>query len=102
MRGANAPNVTTRPDCEQLARRVDFNRSARAPCSENKKCRTLKARHYLQRIYLVPKVGVEPTLPNGNYALNVARLPIPPLRRCDVHSSAVSPAVKGNFRHLAA
>lgn len=28
----------------------------------------------------VPKVGVEPTLPYGNYALNVARLPIPPLR----------------------
>ena len=29
---------------------------------------------------MVPKVGVEPTLPEENYALNVARLPIPPLR----------------------
>ncbi len=29
----------------------------------------------------MPKVGVEPTLPCENYALNVARLPIPPLRR---------------------
>ena len=28
----------------------------------------------------MPKVGVEPTLPKGNYALNVARLPVPPLR----------------------
>ena len=28
----------------------------------------------------MPKVGVEPTLPEENYALNVARLPIPPLR----------------------
>ena len=33
------------------------------------------------RVILVPKVGVEPTLPEENYALNVARLPIPPLRR---------------------
>ena len=30
--------------------------------------------------FAVPKVGVEPTLPEENYALNVARLPIPPLR----------------------
>lgn len=29
---------------------------------------------------MMPKVGVEPTLPEENYALNVARLPIPPLR----------------------
>src|SRR5262245_52391281 len=28
----------------------------------------------------VPKVGVEPTRPYDHYALNVARLPIPPLR----------------------
>ena len=28
----------------------------------------------------VPKEGFEPSLPNGNYALNVARLPVPPLR----------------------
>ena len=28
----------------------------------------------------VPKVGVEPTLPEENCALNAARLPIPPLR----------------------
>ena len=30
---------------------------------------------------MVPKVGVEPTLPYGNRILNPARLPIPPLRR---------------------
>ena len=30
--------------------------------------------------YAVPNVGVEPTLPCENYALNVARLPIPPIR----------------------
>ena len=29
---------------------------------------------------LVPKVGVEPTWAEAHYALNVARLPIPPLR----------------------
>ena len=29
---------------------------------------------------LVPKRGLEPPLPDGNYTLNVARLPIPPLR----------------------
>ena len=29
----------------------------------------------------VPKEGFEPSLPNGNYALNVARLPVPPLRQ---------------------
>ncbi len=32
----------------------------------------------------MPKVGVEPTLPEGNYALNVARLPIPPLRQVSI------------------
>ena len=29
----------------------------------------------------MPKVGVEPTRANAHYALNVARLPVPPLRR---------------------
>ncbi len=29
----------------------------------------------------VPKVGVEPTWAKAHYALNVARLPIPPLRQ---------------------
>ena len=29
----------------------------------------------------MPKVGFEPTRANAHYALNVARLPIPPLRR---------------------
>lgn len=29
----------------------------------------------------LPKVGVEPTRPYEHYTLNVARLPIPPLRR---------------------
>ena len=28
----------------------------------------------------MPKVGVEPTWAEAHYALNVARLPIPPLR----------------------
>ncbi len=32
------------------------------------------------RAIAMPKVGVEPTLPEENYALNVARLPVPPLR----------------------
>ena len=35
----------------------------------------------IDRVIALPKVGVEPTLPEENYALNVARLPIPPLRR---------------------
>src|SRR5713226_926728 len=30
---------------------------------------------------LVPKRGLEPPRPDGHYTLNVARLPIPPLRR---------------------
>ena len=34
-----------------------------------------------QRVFSVPKEGFEPSLPNGNYALNVARLPVPPLRQ---------------------
>lgn len=33
----------------------------------------------------VPKVGVEPTLPEENCALNAARLPIPPLRPVSKH-----------------
>src|SRR5208337_2879167 len=31
--------------------------------------------------YLVPKRGLEPPRPVGHYTLNVARLPIPPLRQ---------------------
>ncbi len=36
---------------------------------------------------MVPKRGLEPPLPDGNYTLNVARLPIPPLRHvyCNSH-----------------
>ncbi len=30
---------------------------------------------------MVPKRGLEPPHPDGYYTLNVARLPIPPLRR---------------------
>ena len=41
------------------------------------------------RVDAVPKVGVEPTLPEENYALNVARLPVPPLR----HSSRLKYSV---------
>ena len=33
--------------------------------------------------FCVPKEGFEPSLPNGNYALNVARLPVPPLRQAE-------------------
>ena len=32
---------------------------------------------------MVPKRGLEPPLPDGNYTLNVARLPIPPLRHVE-------------------
>ncbi len=42
------------------------------------KCQKQKTR---PKARSVPKVGVEPTLPFENYALNVARLPIPPLRQ---------------------
>lgn len=38
----------------------------------------------------MPKVGVEPTLPEGNYALNVARLPIPPLRQVSKKKYTIS------------
>ncbi len=41
--------------------------------------------------FVVPKVGVEPTLPEENYALNVARLPVPPLRLM------CSPQYNGNW-----
>ncbi len=30
---------------------------------------------------IIPEVGLEPTLPEGNGILNPARLPIPPLRQ---------------------
>lgn len=32
-------------------------------------------------LLLVPQEGLEPTRANAHYALNVARLPVPPLRR---------------------
>ncbi len=35
------------------------------------------------RVDRMPKVGFEPTWGNPHYALNVARLPIPPLRLAD-------------------
>ena len=39
---------------------------------------------------MMPKVGVEPTRANAHYALNVARLPVPPLRRAvDENSTKV-------------
>ena len=46
-----------------------------------------KAQH--SRAFL-PKVGVEPTLPKGNYALNVARLPVPPLRPAQKSSAKLA------------
>ena len=36
--------------------------------------------YQFQHVRQVPKVGVEPTRPNGHTVLNRARLPIPPLR----------------------
>ena len=39
---------------------------------------------------LVPKRGLEPPLPDGNYTLNVARLPIPPLRQIKTDSIAAA------------
>ena len=37
------------------------------------------------RVLVMPKVGFEPTRANAHYALNVARLPISPLRPAEVH-----------------
>ena len=37
-------------------------------------------------LVMVPKVGFEPTRPCDHYALNVARLPVPPLRPITVSS----------------
>ena len=56
----------------------------------------------------MPKVGVEPTLLYRNYALNVARLPIPPLRHVraivhgfkalsTVHGSELRPFLKSGY-----
>ena len=42
--------------------------------------------------HLVPKRGLEPPLPDGNYTLNVARLPIPPLRHMDCWSRSCNRA----------
>ncbi len=44
---------------------------------------TTKQAEPYARLVVMPKVGFEPTRPYGHYALNVARLPIPPLRRED-------------------
>jgi hypothetical protein len=35
---------------------------------------------------MVPRVGIEPTLPEGNGILNPTRLPIPPPRQIQEHS----------------
>ena len=39
---------------------------------------------------MVPKVGIEPTLPCENRILNPTRLPIPPLRLTKLQYEAVS------------
>ena len=41
----------------------------------------------------MPKGGFEPPLPYGNYALNVARLPVPPLRHvaCIINTVGAGP-----------
>src|SRR5436190_22291872 len=36
--------------------------------------------------WVMPKRGLEPPLPDGNYTLNVARLPIPPLRQVETEN----------------
>ena len=50
----------------------------------------------------MPKVGVEPTLLYRNYALNVARLPIPPLRhvRAIVHGFKALSTVHGSSQNF--
>jgi hypothetical protein len=52
----------------------------------------------------MPKEGFEPSLPNGNYALNVARLPIPPLRRavCIVSETSVLSTLKAGNKEMLA
>ena len=37
----------------------------------------------------MPKVGVEPTRANAHYALNVARLPVPPLRHNQLQAGII-------------
>src|SRR4051794_33891227 len=44
----------------------------------------------------VPKVGIEPTLPEGNRILSPARLPVPPLRR---FSHGTRQAAASSARH---
>jgi hypothetical protein len=46
---------------------------------------------------MVPKRGLEPPLPDGNYTLNVARLPIPPLRHRVVDIDPASRPTDGNY-----
>jgi hypothetical protein len=52
-------------------------------CSERASCR-LSIRDFgsLARLRGMPKVGIEPTRPEGHRILSPARLPVPPLRRC--------------------
>ena len=51
-------------------------------------------------VFMVPEVGLEPTLAEANTALNRARLPIPPLRqRVKRASYQQAPApIKDRFR----
>ncbi len=46
---------------------------------------------------LVPKLGVEPRRPFDHHALNVARLPIPPLRLAGAYSTRMGGFVNANL-----
>src|SRR5579884_2070914 len=47
---------------------------------------------------MVPKRGLEPPHPDGYYTLNVARLPIPPLRRRIVTTTVTRKSLEGRLR----
>lgn len=69
---------------------LGLSSGARAPAAilPDTPCCLVNAPHHVMRGRpsgigrMVPKEGFEPSRPYGHYALNVARLPIPPLRRC--------------------
>ncbi len=48
------------------------------------------ARRRARFVYVVPKVGIEPTRPEGHRILSPARLPVPPLRRGTTIVAALS------------
>lgn len=55
---------------------------------------TLSAENIAISIFLVPVVGIEPTLPWRNKILSLARLPIPPHRQLMEAVTGFEPVVK--------